>query len=181
MWSATLPLAYCQHIIERAERVPPSVATIGFNDGYREDNDFRRSVIRWLDPKGGDHDITTKVMQYVDDANRSCFAFDLWGITSLQFTEYHASNAGHYDWHQDTDLANKEAFDRKLSVVIQLSDPSQYEGGDFEFLNTDNPDASFKQAGSVLVFPSFLVHRVLPVTRGIRRSLVTWVEGPKLR
>jgi PKHD-type hydroxylase len=73
--------------------------------------------------------------------------------------------------------------DRKLSLIIQLTDPSEYEGGDFQFdSDIPQPDpAEIKQRGTVIVFPSFLRHRVTPVTSGVRRSLVSWVEGPKFR
>ncbi len=73
------------------------------------------------------------------------------------------------------------AYDRKLSVVIQLSPRESYEGGTFEFSTAAHPGAAFEPRGSVLIFPSFLQHRVLPVTSGIRHSLVTWVEGPQWR
>ena len=69
--------------------------------------------------------------------------------------------------------------DRKLSVTVQLSDPSEYEGGGFEFLECPNPDESSRKKGTVLVFPSYLKHRVLPVTKGTRKSLVAWFEGPR--
>jgi PKHD-type hydroxylase len=181
VWPGVLPPSYCLHIIDRAEKVTPSTATIGFDDGFREDKSWRRSIIRWLDPLGMDHDIATKLMQYAYQANRTSFGFDLWNLSSIQFTEYHASEEGHYHWHQDVDWENDMAFDRKLSVVIQLSDPSQYDGGEFQFQQTANPGTAFAPMGSVLVFPAFYTHRVTPVTRGVRRSLVTWIEGPKFR
>jgi PKHD-type hydroxylase len=70
-----------------------------------------------------------------------------------------------------------------MSIVIQLTDPSEYEGGDFEIDSQypQLPKEEIREKGSVLVFPSFIPHRVTPVTKGVRRSLVSWIEGPKFR
>jgi PKHD-type hydroxylase len=66
---------------------------------------------------------------------------------------------------------------RKLSLVCQLSDPSEYEGGELQ-INTGEIFTPEKQKGTVILFPSYLLHRVTPVTKGTRRSLVLWIEGP---
>ena len=71
-------------------------------------------------------------------------------------------------------------YDRKLSVVVQLTDPDEYEGGEFKFKYVEQPEG-FNNRGSVLVFPSYLEHCVTPVTKGTRHSLVTWIEGPRWR
>ena len=71
-------------------------------------------------------------------------------------------------------------YDRKLSISIQLTDPSEYEGGDFEFQNIENP-CNFRTQGSVLVFASHQVHRVTKISKGKRNSLVGWMEGPRWR
>ena len=71
-------------------------------------------------------------------------------------------------------------YDRKLSVVVQLTDPSDYEGGIFEFKTVETP-ANFKTRGSILVFPSYLEHQVTEITEGTRYSLVCWAEGPRWR
>ena len=109
---------------------------------------------------------------------------DLRYVNEIQFTKYigNPNAPGKYDWHHDVDWAESRAFHRKLSIVFQLSDKSNYEGGDFEFDPTlpQLPPEALEQ-GSVIVFPSFHRHRVTPVTSGIRHSLVTWVEGPHWR
>jgi PKHD-type hydroxylase len=70
---------------------------------------------------------------------------------------------------------------RKLSMVLQLSDPSEYDGGDLEFYVQSEPIKAEKKKGIVYVFPSWVLHRVTPVTRGTRRSLVMWIAGPKFK
>ena len=81
------------------------------------------------------------------------------------------------DVHWDTQLA----YDRKLSVVVQLCDPNSYEGGVFEFGGGPVAPKEFATQGSVLVFPSYLSHRVTEVTKGTRYSIVSWAEGPRWR
>ena len=84
----------------------------------------------------------------------------------------------------DSYLGSGELSDRKLSMTIQLSDSHEYEGGDFKFRDdiTNLPTKEqLRKKGTVLIFPSFLYHSVQPVTKGIRKSLVTWIEGPAWR
>lgn len=180
VWTGGLTAEECDAIVKRGRSYPEQAATIGFDDTKRDDRGYRSSRIRWLDATK-DQDIVSRLMQFVHASNRTNFGFDLVAPYELQFTEYHGTASGHYDWHQDVWLESPAPFARKLSVVIQLSDPAEYEGGDFEFFGLQAPGAAFAPRGSVLVFPSFLQHRVLPVSKGLRRSLVTWVEGPKWR
>lgn len=180
VWTEALSADECESIIERALAYEPQKATVGFEDSSRTDVGFRSSVIRWLN-NVADEDIITRIMQFVHASNRTNFGLDLHAPFDLQFTEYHGTEHGKYDWHHDVWLESPHPYARKLSVVVQLSDPSEYEGGVFEFFDVAPPGAMFAPRGSILLFPSFLQHRVLPVTKGLRRSLVTWVEGPRWR
>ena len=109
-----------------------------------------------------------------------------------QFTIYYPG--GFYDWHQDSFtqpevLKKNNGLNRKISLSILLNDPSEYEGGDFEFDMRNHEDPKFnkiekvpfKEQGTLIIFPSFSFHRVLPVTKGVRYSLVNWVKGPDWR
>lgn len=180
VWPSALTDAECDAIIKRAARYQQQSATVGFGDGQRSDQAYRSSTVCWLDSYA-DKDIADRIMQFVQSSNRTNFGMDIVAPFELQFTEYHGSAKGKYDWHQDVWLESGRPFDRKLSVVVQLSEPEEYEGGTFEFFSLQQPGPSFSARGSVLIFPSFLQHRVLPVTDGVRRSLVTWVEGPRWR
>ena len=116
----------------------------------------------------------------MEQANRNAFGFDICSVGDIQYTEYSADNKGHYNWHHDIDWNDDKAFDRKLSVTVQLSDPSEYKGGEFQFNETENPQRELlKIKGTVLVFPSYLSHKVYEVTEGKRKSLVAWFEGPR--
>ena len=180
VWPSALTDAECDAIMRRAELYADEAATVGFDKGSRSDEAYRSSTVRWFDPHR-EKDIVQRLMQFVEASNRTNFGVEIVAPYELQFTEYHGTRQGKYDWHQDVWLESPRPFDRKLSVVVQLSEPDDYEGGGFEFFCVQQPGATFAPRGSMLIFPSFLQHRVLPVTRGVRRSLVTWVEGPRWR
>lgn len=166
-----------ENFILAGEKYPEANAGLGF-DGSSENQNFRSSEVRWIPPH--EKQIHDALWYFANTANRNAFGFNVNLINDIQYTKYHAAQNGKYDWHIDTFWANPTTYDRKLSIVIQLSDPSEYEGGDFE-LDPQYPavPSNIKDKGSVFVFPSFLNHRVTPVTSGTRKSLVTWVEGPK--
>jgi PKHD-type hydroxylase len=94
----------------------------------------------------------------------------------LQLGQY-IEGEGHYDWHMDV---GENASTRKLSVSIQLSDPEEYEGGELNFFINRNEIKAPKTKGTVVIFPSFFMHKVSMVTKGVRKSLVIWVHGPVL-
>jgi len=149
----------------------------------------RNSKIVWMD----DRWIYEEIMPFVHEANKKAgwnFNFD-WAET-CQFTKYGKNQ--YYDWHCDSfeipynqpNNINLHGKIRKLSVTCSLSDPSEYKGGELEF-NFNNPEKTKKQnirkcleilpKGSLVVFPSFVWHRVCPVTKGTRYSLVIWNLG----
>lgn len=142
---------------------------------------MRSSTVRWL--SYCDLDLLwlrLRIEEKILVANREGFGFHLQpGFTEIQFTEYHGSAGGHYDWHEDNSAQMKKPMDRKLSFVLQLSDPADYDGGKFELQGDPLPASAYTQQGDALIFRSGLRHRVSPVTRGTRYSLVTWVHGPR--
>jgi PKHD-type hydroxylase len=113
------------------------------------------------------------------ECNRMFFNVDIAGIEpNIQLTRYDAADQGHYTWH--TDFAGLMP-NRKISISVQLSGPSEYEGGDLQLLFSDSPFSLAKDRGALLAFPSFMLHRVKPVTRGTRWSLVAWIVGERWR
>ena len=180
VWTAALTSAECNAIVKRAERYPANEATVGFSETQRSDQGYRSSKVRWLDADR-EKDIVARVMSFVHKSNRTNFGVDIVAPFDIQFTEYVAANNGHYDWHQDVWLESPRPYDRKLSVVVQLSEPEDYAGGEFEFFGLQKPAETFAPRGSMLIFPSWLQHCVRPVSAGTRKSLVTWVEGPRWR
>jgi PKHD-type hydroxylase len=112
--------------------------------------------------------------------NGKFYDFDLHGfVEPMQYTVYTSENA-HYSWHMDK--GNLNSAPRKLSMVIQLSDPTEYEGGDLELMTgADNVSTVERKKGLIVSFPSWIMHRVTPVTAGTRKSLVCWVAGNKFK
>jgi len=172
MWSGGMSDQDLSTIFSEASKIKIEAART-FNNA---DTRIRSSDVAWLT---GNNVVQDIIWKYVKAANDNVFSFNIENLAHIQYTEYHAEKGGHYSWHHDINWDNSEAWDRKLSVTVQLSDPSEYEGGQFEFSECETPDASSRLKGTVLVFPSYLQHRVLPITSGTRKSLVAWFEGPR--
>ena len=135
----------------------------------------RRSKIFWLPKTDEFHVIYNILCECIQICNREFYQFKISEIAEqIQYTVYNEADQGHYDWHLDMGPSKAR---RKLSLVCQLSDPSEYEGGELQ-INTGNIIVPEKDKGTVIIFPSYLLHRVTPVTKGTRRSLVLWIEGP---
>ena len=176
----------CRRIVASASELPVDDALIAASPTDAEsDEAVRRARIGWIPAEEPYTWIHDKLAGAVRRANRH-YGFDLIGFTEeLQFTEYEGAGA-FYDWHQDGldgDLAV-----RKLSLVVQLSDAGDYDGGDLELFGLHGgddgaPERRFemRQQGTVIAFPAFEFHRVTPVRSGTRRSLVCWVGGPPFR
>jgi PKHD-type hydroxylase len=98
---------------------------------------------------------------------------------AIQYTEYY-DNGGHYDWHIDMS-AGYPLNQRKISMTVQLSDESEYDGGNFEIMRGREVEQLPKGKGNVVIFPSYLLHRITPVTRGVRKSLVLWLGGASFK
>ena len=160
--------------------------------------DKRNSMNAWVPTQ---HWVGGFIWHYIERANRENFLYDLTCVDgeSIQFTRYQEGQ--YYGWHNDSGLAthykpvsignrtdgraqdfmneNTELV-RKLSFALQLSDPDDYEGGNVQFL--DEGGSSYiapRQRGCIMLFDSLTQHRVLKVTKGIRKSLVGWVVGPR--
>ena len=174
-WKADLPDSLCDAIIEEGLLIEPLQGVVGIGDGVVA-TDKRDATVRWF----GQNWIQFMVMQYAHQANSQTWGFHLNGCSDIQFTEY--STKQHYDFHMDTDQWQHDM--RKVSIVIQLSDPEDYEGGDFEFRHAGSKEIEkvdiLRKRGTVLVFPSWYEHRVTPVTKGTRYTLVAWMSGPAL-
>ena len=129
--------------------------------------------------------IFQRINYVVDALNEQFFNYELNGYDSFQYTEYQAHEGGKYDFHMDTIMGKNKPANmletRKLSVTLVLND--DFEGGEFYMNNGQEKDAELIPTGKgrLILFPSFLVHRVAPVTKGVRKSLVVWVNGPKFR
>jgi PKHD-type hydroxylase len=149
--------------------------------GRARDHNLRRADLVWLDDLPGAGWVMDRLIDVVAGANRDTFGFDLREFAeSPQVARYGAEREGHFDWHSDIGdgpLARK----RKLTLVVQLSGPDAYEGGRLEVMPSAHAVVADPSLGAACIFPSFLLHRVTPVTAGERHSLTVWAHGPAFR
>jgi PKHD-type hydroxylase len=159
-------------IINICEELPKEVATVDYNE--TTDN-IRRSEIAWLENNNDTNWIYERLGEYVNAANVEMgWNFDLNGMYEhIQYSIYY-DNGGHYNWHSDIGQGTPH---RKISLSLQLSTPEEYKGGKLEFNLGSYVSEANNEIGSLTLFPSYLLHRVTPVTSGVRRSLVLWVSG----
>lgn len=170
----------CDSIVERGKTLNLQAGQTWAGD----EGSYRKSMVGWFNNLDN-ADIVAMIMESAQQYKRQILNFDIGYINDIQFTIYHGREEGgdKYDWHYDVNFDNNYPFDRKLSFVLQLVDGHEYEGGNFEFQDPYpiiDPN-NIKGKGTVIVFPSFIPHRVTPVTAGTRISLVSWVEGPKFK
>lgn len=177
-WDGGFSNREIKDIISIGEDYAQDHATIG--DGNVNDI-IRKSKVSWLNQNSRTQFIYDRMAFIARALNGQFFDFDLFGfVEDFQYTVYGPEN-DHYDWHIDKGSNKNNGSPRKLSLVLQLSDPSEYEGGELQLMTGMNTMNLEKKKGIVHAFPSFVLHRVTPVTRGVRRTLVIWVSGPKFR
>jgi len=164
----------CQMIIEAGHKQPREDGQVGGGKGGTVDTQTRLSHISWI-PFNVLPEMYKTLEKVMKQTNGNHFGFEGMQITEpAQFTEY--SNGGFYDWHIDSDVeCSKEPPVRKISMTLLLSKDDEFEGGGLELMS-EGKFARPKQ-GHAIFFASFIRHRVVPVTRGTRRSLVMWFGG----
>jgi PKHD-type hydroxylase len=162
----------CKKIIDYAEQFYKNDATVSLQG--KVNLGIRESKIVWITPEEEIQWAYKKMASIITGLNENFFRFDLFGfIEGFQFTEYNAPT-GHYGKHIDS-VHNGTI--RKLSFVLQLSDPKDYEGGELQLHLGEVPNIMKKEQGTVVAFPSPTLHEVTPVTKGRRYSLVGWITG----
>lgn len=143
-------------------------------------SDIRVSKTGWLSNNENSVWIYDKLAFIARSLNAKFYNFDLSGfVEDMQYTVYEGEDSGHYTWH--IDMSPHSISPRKMTLILQLSDPSDYEGGDIQTLIGPTENNVLKQKGLVVAFPSWAIHRVTPVSKGIRKTLVIWVAGPQFK
>jgi PKHD-type hydroxylase len=158
----------CQRILELSQTRRQRAGTML----YAKPN-IRKSTIAWIDIQEDSRWLYEKVWNAFQAVNR-WFKFDLFGLVDeIQFARYSVGDS--FGWHLDA--GGGQTSTRKLSMSVQLSDDGEYSGGDLEMCACPQLDPR-RRRGTIIVFPSFLAHRVTAITRGSRCSLVAWAHGP---
>lgn len=168
-------------IIKLSANYQSQQAEIGYGGEGSYNPSKRRSHVKWIPSTPENIWIYTRFEQLVKQVNNN-YGFEIVGGEPIQYTEYSESEAGEYNWHTDYSIVNKHKYMRKISVSIFLTDKHEYVGGDF-ILTTYVDDLFIpeQKKGYGVVFPSWYPHRVTPVVRGLRKSLVMWVYGPHFK
>ncbi len=191
-----VPYAYAQSVFNQQEltaiikmtnSMPLKTGTIA----QRKDNklststneEVRTSKTTFFSLDASNRWIFEKLDEVLMAMNNEYFQMSVWGYDEIQYSEYRAEDSGEYRWHMDTNISpeNLEPSGgmRKLSMSLLLND--DFEGGDFQMnLSSEKKPSTIEMsAGTLILFPSFLMHRVTPVTKNIRKSLVLWLLGNK--
>jgi len=144
-------------------------------EGGGQERSFRDTTVHFIPHNRDTNWLYHKLMAAAVEANDRCWQFDITGFfQDLQLLSYKADTQQHYTWHMD--MGPGPDSGRKISISVQLSSADDYEGGELE-LNSGKILSAPREAGAVVLFPSFMLHRVAPVTKGHRWAIVGWVQG----
>tara|TARA_R110000822_G_scaffold105285_1_gene232804 strand:+ start:1372 stop:1974 length:603 start_codon:yes stop_codon:yes gene_type:complete len=171
----------CEAIIKVGNDIGLNQGLVGGGKGSskgEKNKKIRDSKVTWLFPDEKTTWLYKKLTDAITSLNNQFFNFNIDGfVEGLQFTHYKAPS-GHYGKHVDRAL---DSINRKISIVIQLSDESKYKGGELGLYEADKPYIFSKKQGTLCLFPSYVLHEVTPVTKGERYSLVAWITGPSFK
>ena len=169
-----LSLSQCQKLMRYLETGQPTESELA---GNYDKNILNKEVRDNKEVIINNEKLKNKLKMVFELSNLSIWKYNIQEMEKVKILRY--ENGGKYKWH--TDCGAKETSTRKLTAVVQLSDESRYKGGDLEFGITDetgkNNYTAKKTRGSITIFPAFLSHRVTPITKGTRHSLITWMLG----
>lgn len=180
-WSNAFSPAELDMIEAYGDRLTADQATVAADaaDGARVREDIRVTRTAWMEASAESKWIYDRIQGVARALNDRVYQFAISGFSEhLQYTVYHGNEGGHYDWHIDQGPLRTR---RKLSISVQLSDPAQYEGCDLQFQAGNVTETAPRERGAVIAFPSYVLHRVTPCTKGTRKSIVAWTTGPQFR
>lgn len=175
----------CDEIIHEGLKLPAQEGALGNGQSAYGNDSIRRSKVRFI--QNGDwkfQHLFDSLWKTAIQANNDFFNIHITRLQFIQLAEYDESYQGEYKAHHDVFWMNGDPnYHRKLTCVIQLSDPATYEGGNLEFVDTMThpPVNEIREQGTAIFFPSMFMHRATPVTKGTRYSIAAWFEGPKWR
>ena len=181
----------CEQIVQDSKKNILEKASVYNYDktASRDDPKIRKTSINFIKDK--DNKVNELAWHFLREANKLQFNYNLSYFQVVQFAEY--KDGGFYNWHQDDSRINNSSEMRKLSLTLVLSDPNTFEGGELQFYNGEKPfqdmgeikgeqvNKDIQAQGTVIVFDSMDWHRVTPVTKGIRHSVVCWTVGPNFK
>jgi PKHD-type hydroxylase len=182
VWENLFTPAELDAIVALGDGLPLDAAGIVYdrlNTQTVPDSNLRVTRVAWMGRVADTEWIYDRIERAARTVNQQIYRFDLSGFSeSFQYTVYHASEGGYFDWHVDQIPTGAH---RKLSFSLQLSDPADYEGCDLELHGGKKSLPVPRTRGALIAFPSYAMHRVTPIRAGTRRALVIWTAGPPFR
>tara|TARA_Y100001951_G_scaffold2705_1_gene1844 strand:- start:82 stop:639 length:558 start_codon:yes stop_codon:yes gene_type:complete len=180
-WETPIDKDECEALISEYKDRDFTTAMIGAGNMNQSeiDSSTRKTDIIWIDSKKL---INRAIWSFILEANDNYFNYYINGFEQVQFGRYGIDD--YYGWHRDnTNFDPKAECVRKLSLTVQLSDPDSYEGGEFQFFDGEKEAFApeIKKQGSVIVFDCNNWHRVTPVKKGVRYSIVMWAVGANFK
>jgi PKHD-type hydroxylase len=146
-------------------------------------SEIRRTRVAWVHRNAETEDLYLRMEAVVLRLNADLFHFELSGLTTMQYAVYRQDEAGYFDWHNDYGRYHGDPGQepRKLTMSLQLSQDASYDGCDLEVRAAHPVDVAPRERGALMAFRANALHRVTPITRGMRKSLVVWAAGPEFR
>lgn len=169
---SAIPESICRQIQDLAQELEPGQIIAG-------PQKIRSSHVAWITGQEIP-EFLPQISQWIQDTNQRLWQYDLWGILDgIQISRYQTGD--YYRWHRDN---HHGLHPRKLTLVCQLSKPTEYQGGDLELSlgsREQEQDRADRNQGTLILFPSWLEHQVTEVTKGTRWSMTLWCSGPKFK
>jgi len=158
------------------EKAELSVGGVGYEN-------IRATQVAWVPREARTEQLYRRMEEAILQINARYFRFDLSGLAMFQYALYGGPEGGHFDWHKDygRDPSDPGQEPRKLTISLQLSDASDYEGCDLQLRGGNQIDTAPRTRGCLIAFPANVLHQVTPIRKGTRRSLVAWAVGPEFR
>ena len=178
-WRAPFPIEQLDALERHCDGLPPEQARLTGkgNDGIRS------TQVAWVHRNAQTEDMYLRMEAIVLRLNADLFHFDLTGLTTMQYALYRQEEAGYFDWHNDYGRYRGDPGQepRKITMSLQLSEGASYDGCDLEVRAAHPIDVAPRERGALFAFRANALHRVTPITRGVRKSLVIWAAGPEFR
>jgi PKHD-type hydroxylase len=179
-WEGLFTPAELDAIVRLGDGLAREKAELSGGAGYEN---IRATEVAWF-PRNAQTEVLYRCMENaVLEMNARFFRFDLSGLAMFQYALYGGPDGGHFDWHKDygRDPSDPGQEPRKLTLSLQLSEPSDYEGCELQARAGNQIDTAPKTRGALVAFPANVLHQVTPIRSGIRRALVVWAVGPEFR
>jgi PKHD-type hydroxylase len=179
MWHNLFSPAQLDALEQQCDRLPLEPARLtGEKNGS-----VRTTQVAWVHRSEQTEDLYLRMEAVVLRLNADLFHFDLTGLTSMQYAVYRNSEASYFDWHNDYGRYEGDPHQepRKITMSLQLSDDASYDGCHLEIRAAHPVDIAPRERGVLVAFRANTLHRVTPIIRGVRKSLVIWASGPEFR